>query len=171
MYSPKELLIICLATIVFAIVYYIFFTKVFTKKCSCGFRADFIDRYCRKCGEELPASYLKVRKFNKRIQEDLERAEDIVDLFCDFSEFHNSHGCKIEYVFNQSQSKNGTIYRYEYCWNNCFPCRRIKNIFEIIVDYVSLQVKYLFNNDEIDINLSNETLLYVFQEGGVECLE
>ena len=167
----KGLLIVCLITFVISVVYYIFYVTILTKKCSCKFRTDYNDKYCRKCGEELPASYLKVRKFNKRIQKDLERAEDIVDLFCDFSEFHNSHGCKIEYVFNQSQSKNGTIYRYEYRWNNCLPCRSINNIFEIIVDYASLRVKYLFNNDEIDINLSDDELVDVFAEGGTQCLE
>lgn len=167
----KGLLIVCLITFVISVVYYIFYVTILTKKCSCKFRADYNDNYCRKCGEELPASRLKVRIFNKRIQKNLDRAEEIVDLWCKFSEFLNSHGSEIEYMFNQSQSKNGTIYSYEYCWVNCFPCRCKKNTFEIIVDYISLKVKYLFNNDEIDINLSDDELVDVFAEGGTQCLE
>lgn len=167
----KGLLIVCLITFVISVVYYIFYVTILTKKCSCGFRADYNDKYCRKCGEELPASNLKVRRFNKKIQKDLERAERIVDLWVDFTEFANNNVLEIDYVFNQSQSKNGTIYRYEYRWNNCFPCRCKKNVFEIIVDYISLKVKFLFNNDELDIYLPDSLLLDVFTDGGTECLK
>jgi len=92
-------------------------------------------------------------------------------MWCDFSENLNDNGFKLKYDFNQSQSKNGTIYSYKYRWIDCFPCRCEINIFEIIVDYISLQVTFFFNNAEIDINLSNNDLLFVFQEGGVQCLE
>lgn len=162
---------ICLLFLVLGLAYYTFHTKIFTKKCSCGFRSEINDKYCRKCGKELPASYLKVRRFNKRIKKDLERSEEIVDMWCDFSEYLNNTGSEIEYVFTQSQSKNGTIYSYKYRWINCYPCRRKTNCFEIIVDYNALQVKFFFNNDPIDINLSNEDLLFVFQEGEIQCLE